>query len=158
MITWPTTLQATEEDRAHYDKLYFLCKQASEAYLQGNVDNALLYYDESIRVSSQDNGVRTVMFQDIGVTHIEVKFKGGQIQCTNSGGEQPHIKHSESQLPRGIKGVARAPLPSKIILACAKWTVHVLILYLIVLVMHSTDEPVTYNFVFVLLYMYMYVY
>ena len=51
------TLQATEEDRAHYDKLTLLCKQASEAYLQGNVDNAQLYYEESIRVSSQDKGV-----------------------------------------------------------------------------------------------------
>ena len=55
------TLQATEEDRANYDKLTFLCKQASEAYLQGNVDNALLYYDESIRVSSQDKGVSVII-------------------------------------------------------------------------------------------------
>ena len=68
--------------------------------------------------------------------------------------EQPHIKHSESQLPRGIEGVLRAPLPSEIILACAKWTP----IYLLVLLVHSTDEPVTYNFVFVLLYMYMYMY
>ena len=34
-----------------------LCKQASEAYLHGNIDNALLYYDESVRISSQDSGV-----------------------------------------------------------------------------------------------------
>ena len=49
--------QATEEDRAQYEKLTGLCKQASEAYLQGNVDDALLYYDESVRISSQDKGV-----------------------------------------------------------------------------------------------------
>lgn len=66
------TLQATEEDRANYDKLTFLCKQASEAYLQGNVDNALLYYDESIRVSSQDRGVSG----NVGAV-FRISFRGG---------------------------------------------------------------------------------
>ena len=49
--------QATEEDRAQYDRLTGLCKQASETYLQGNVDNSLLYFEESIHISSQDKGV-----------------------------------------------------------------------------------------------------
>jgi len=51
-------IESTEEDKVLKEKVMGSCKQASMAYLQGSNGQALYYYEEAVRISEQNKGVR----------------------------------------------------------------------------------------------------